>query len=317
MKENNSVWLIGAGVMAEDYTKVLKAMEIPFEVIGRSESTAERFLKNTEVKSHVGGLSNFLTKQTTPAKYAIVSVSREELASATKKLLAFGVKNILVEKPVALNKSELDNLFDYDCSNVVVAFNRRYYASTKKAKEIIERDGGVKSFHFEFTEWAHHLGEELKTKGKNVSETWCLGNSVHVFDTAFYLGGVPKELQCFHAGKNEIDWHPNASIFSGSGISEKGALFSYHANWTSPGRWGVEILTDNYRLYLKPMEELSIQKKGTIHSEKIEIEDQIDKNFKPGLYRQVESFLDLNFENFCQLYEYKDIFSDYMKIAGY
>ncbi|MEE6591687.1 hypothetical protein VWN77_10290, partial [Campylobacter coli] len=36
------------------------------------------------------------------------------------------------------------------------------------------------------------------------------------------------------------------------------------ANWRSPGRWSIEIMTNNYRLIFKPLEKLFIQKKGEI-----------------------------------------------------
>ena len=45
--------------------------------------------------------------------------------------------------------------------------------------------------------------------------------------------------------KNGLDWHSSSSQFCGSGITDKGALFSYSADWESPGRWGIEIKTEN------------------------------------------------------------------------
>ena len=39
------------------------------------------------------------------------------------------------------------------------------------------------------------------------------------------------------------------------------------------------------------MEELSIQKKGSVNVENVEIDNQLDKDFKPGLYKQIEAFL--------------------------
>ena len=67
-------------------------------------------------------------------------------------------KNILVEKPAGLNKQkimEVSELAKEKDAQVYVAYNRRYYASVLKAQEIIAEDGGVTSFNFEFTEWAH------------------------------------------------------------------------------------------------------------------------------------------------------------------
>jgi len=39
------------------------------------------------------------------------------------------------------------------------------------------------------------------------------------------------------------------------------------------------------------MEELKIQKKGSVEVVGVEIDNQLDLDFKPGLYKQVEAFL--------------------------
>ena len=88
-----------------------------------------------------------------------------------------------------------------------------------------------------------------------------------------------------------LDWHPKASIYAGAGVSENGALFSYHANWESAGRWGVEILTPKRKLILRPLEKLTIQNKDSLVTEEVLLNDRLDINFKPGLYLQVKSLL--------------------------
>ena len=94
-----------------------------------------------------------------------------------------------------------------------------------------------------------------------------------------------------------------SAIFCGAGVSEKGALFSYQANWGAPGRWSVEILTNKHRLIFKPIERLQIQNIGSIDTKFVDIEDEIDAKFKPGLYRQVCDFLDNDLVNFCTFCE--------------
>ena len=42
---------------------------------------------------------------------------------------------------------------------------------------------------------------------------------------------------------------------------------------------------------MRPMEQLFVQKRGSIAIEKIELNDELDQNFKPGLYKQVDAFL--------------------------
>jgi len=190
-----NIWLIGAGSMAVDYHKVLSDLRVPFQVVGRGESSAKIFSERTGVKPFIGGLDNFLITKPEKCTHAIVAVGVETLADTTNLLLDYGIQDILIEKPAGLNKKEIGSvtkLHKEKNANVYVAYNRRFYESVLKAREIIKTDGGVNSFNFEFTEWAHEI-EPLK-KVEGVKESWFLGNSTHVVDLAFHLGGVPKKI---------------------------------------------------------------------------------------------------------------------------
>lgn len=285
-----SVLLVGAGIMAQDYAKVLNSQNIPFTVIGRGFSSAAVFKENTGVDVVEGGLTNYLKCNPSLPDAAIIAVGVEQLAVTTMMLLEIGVKRILVEKPAGINIEEIariDNFAKKQNADVYVAYNRRFYAATFKAREIIAADGGVTSFNFEFTEWSHVI-EPLKAEPV-VKQHWFLANSTHVVDLAFFLGGEPSEVSSYTAGS--LSWHPSAAIFAGAGKTENGALFSYQANWAAPGRWGVEILTHRHRLIFRPMEQLHIQEIGSVAITKVEIDDELDLKFKPGLYKQVDSFL--------------------------
>ncbi len=313
----NKIWLIGAGGMAQDYIKVLQGLDKEFVVIGRGEQAAQKCKEVSGCEVQAGGLDNFLSSSPEVISHAIVAVGVEKLYETTKQLLEYGVKNILVEKPGAMHTDqfeELNNLAQEKNANVIIAYNRRFYASTLKAREIIKQDGGVASFNFEFTEWAHIIEPLLKADG--VKEKWFLGNSTHVVDMAFYLGGKPKEICSFSNGS--LSWHPASSNFSGAGISENSALFNYQANWESAGRWSVEILTKEHRLIFKPMEKLQIQKRGSIAQEFDEsIDYTLDEKYKPGLFLQTKSFLDKNFDGMCSIKEQFDMMDVYNKIANY
>jgi len=184
-------------------------------------------------------------------------------------------------------------------AKVYVGYNRRFYSSVRNAQEIIDEDGGVTSFNFEFTEWSHVIKDLQKEPG--VKENWFFHNSTHVIDLAFHLGGKPREISCYVSGG--LSWHPSASVFAGAGVSEKNALFSYQANWEAPGRWGVEMLTKKHRLILRPLEKLQIQKIGSVAIEMMAIDDKLDVEFKPGLYLQVESFIRNKTANMIEINE--------------
>ncbi|MCO5949296.1 hypothetical protein [Mucilaginibacter flavidus] len=283
--------LIGCGPMAVAYAEVLMHMIIPFKVIGRGEATAAEFERQTGVKPVTGGLDLYLQHNNLASgTYVIVSTNLEGLMESTLKVLESGAYKILVEKPGALSIDELlvnKNVLLTHSRKVFVAYNRRFYSAVTEASRLIAEDGGLQSMSFEFTEWAHVI-EPLK-KAPGIKENWFFANSTHVVDLAFYLAGAPSEMSCY-SKSGSLTWHDKTN-FSGAGITDSGILFSYLSNWESAGRWAIELLTKERRIYLKPMEKVSLQLKGSIKIEEHLFDDSLDKEFKPGIYKQVEAFL--------------------------
>ena len=312
---SSNLWLIGAGQMAQDYVQVLKALQTPFKVIGRGKNSAAAFESAMEIPVQTGGIEKALQKEP-PPETAIVAVGVEQLASVSSKLLQAGTKRILLEKPGGMNLKELQKLLleaQSQHAKVWLAYNRRFYEATRKAQEIIQEDGGVTSCHFEFTEWSHKIRElEGKT---DIKAVWLLANSTHVVDLAFHLCGWPSSWQSWSAGT--LDWHPAAARFSGAGVTEQGVLFSYFADWEAPGRWGVEVLTRNNRLILRPMEQLQLTPLGSLQVKPVNLDDKLDHDFKPGLYRQTEAFLNGDTVDFCTLQEQVEHTKLYSEMAGY
>lgn len=285
------ILLVGTGNMAIEYAKVLKAQKKLFLVVGRGEKNASLFEKITGVTAIRGGMKKWLGNNAGKIpQIAIIATNEEQLGPMTRLLAKNGVKLILVEKPGGMSLNDLTKTQKIALktgAKIYIAYNRRFYASTKKVEELIKEDGKVLSFNFEFTEWSHKIAD-LK-KSALIKKNWLLANSSHVIDLAFFLGGKPKKIKCFTTGG--LDWHPKASIYAGAGIGENGAVFSYNANWESAGRWGVEILTPKRKLILRPLEKLSSQNRGSLVTEDVLLDDKLDIDFKPGLYLQVKSFL--------------------------
>jgi len=282
------VWLIGTGNMARQYVKVLRDLEVGFRVIGNSQKSVDAFASDTGIEPFQGGLDAFLRQTADVPPFAINTVQSQHLSECTRSLLQHGVKRILSEKPAGRTQEELDltaKAAKAQGAEVFVAYNRRFYAATMAARRIIEEDGGVTSMHFEFTE----LYRVISRQSGDVSK-WFFGNASHVLDLAFFLGGLPDTMQCY--AKGNIEGYTSNVIFSGAGVSQTGALFSYQANWLSPGRWSVEALTKKHRLIFRPMETLQIQQLGSFSIEPYPIDDDLDKAYKPGLYLQVKTFID-------------------------
>lgn len=298
MKE---IVLIGTGSMALDYAKVLTSLEIKFKVIGRGEESALKFESQTGIKPIIGGIDDFLKLYPNQKGISfIIATGTEVLMPILKKVLLANADSVLIEKPAAISIGELleneDFLLPYG-DKVFVAYNRRFYASVREAIKLIEEDGGLESMHFEFTEWAHKI--EPLQKAKGVKENWFFANSTHVIDLAFFIAGNPKDWNAY-SKPGKLDWHSKTQ-FVGAGVTEKGVMFSYNSNWESAGRWGIEIMTFKRKIILRPLEEVQIQWKGSNEIVKQEIDLDLEKEFKPGLYFQLESFLNFKKNNLLDI----------------
>lgn len=308
--------LVGAGYMAREYAKVLLDMQINFTVVGRSDQSCYEFEKQfPSVKVLSGGIEKF--ENVSSFDLAIVATSIESLAENTEYLLRNGINNILVEKPGGLDCEEiaaLAKVTELLNSTVILGYNRRFYSSVIRAMQIIQEDGGVLSFNFEFTEWSHLV--EPQKIDLRIKNNWFLANSTHVVDLAFFLGGIPNEISTFVSGG--LHWHPSASIFAGAGKTTRNALFSYNANWNSAGRWGVEVLTKSHKLILRPLEKLQVQNIGSIEISHVPLEDELDIKFKPGLFLQTKAFIERDLSKTCSIQEQKHMMSEvYTRLANY
>lgn len=310
--KTDQILLVGSGPMAVEYAKVLRSLNREFVVIGRGEKSAAEFKKTVGIEVTTGGINKFLKNIRKIPKTAIVAVSEEQLGIVTIKLLKKGVELILVEKPAGLNFDDVKKVkkvAEKMKAKVYVGYNRRFFASVKKAREIIGKDGGVLSIFFDFTEPDFKIAPLIKAPG--VKENWFLQNSTHVIDMTFFLAGLPKKLIAFTV--DTLPWHPIGAVFSGAGVTNTNALFSYHANWKGPGRWSVEVVTRNYKLFFKPLEKLQAQNVGRFEINDVDIDDELDRNFKPGIYREVQSFLG-NKRDLCTISEQVENLKYYQQI---
>lgn len=289
MKKN--VIIVGTGQMAQDHIKVLRALETNITVIGRGKDSASIFEEATGIKPIIGGFENYLDANPLGIEDSvIVAVGTEMLMPILLLLANQNFDKALIEKPGALSVEELlvnSKALESIWLKVFIGYNRRFYSSVNEVKKLINEDGGLKSMHFEFTEWSHIVGPLQKASG--VKENWFFANSSHVVDLAFFIAGNPTDW-CAFSKAGEITWH-NKTNFSGAGETENNVLFSYISNWESAGRWSIELLTNKRRLFLKPIEGVGIQLIGTINVVDHTFDNSLDIDYKPGLYNQSKAFL--------------------------
>lgn len=275
--------------MAALHAPVLADFAHDVTVVATSPVRADPLAGSFGMASWTRGLDEALATLPAPDA-AIVVLPVDQLATATLALLRAGVRRVLIEKPACLWHDELAPVVaeaEQRDAFVAVAYNRRFFASVIEARRRIDDAGGVLSFSFEFTENAPRVAE-LATPAQ-IKARWLLANSSHVIDLAFHLGGWPSDWATRTTGA--LSWHPAGADFRGMGATDRGASFSYFADWRGPGRWGVELVLPNERLVLRPMEQLAVMPLGRFDLQPVEIADQLDRAFKPGLYRQMQAFL--------------------------
>lgn len=317
--ESKKILILGSGYMSREYVRVLSHMAHEVTVVGRGAYNIEKLKADfPQFNYYTGGLEDFLKKNTENFDYAINAVNVSFLKKTTISLIKKGLKQILLEKPGDLyieGLKELKLFADQYGAKISIAYNRRFYMSVNTLLKEAQADGGVQSVHFEFTEWIHTISPEMYDSES--LKKWIISNSSHVIDTVFAITGLPLEIHAVVRGKKQISWHPSGSLFIGSGIGKNDIPFTYHSNWGSAGRWAIEVLTEKRRFYLKPMEKLQVQLKGKVSIDEFLIEDELDQNFKPGLYRQTLAFLNHNYASLVSLEEQILIFPFYHKIGGY
>lgn len=319
MTDSESVLLVGAGQMAEAYLEVLSGLQRNVQVVGRGGANLRRLKERyPENGYYEGGLDKFLAQTVQLPDFAINCVDVSNLTNITTRLLRANIRRILVEKPGGLSYYELKACAaeaEKRGTQVCVAFNRRHYASVLELVDLIEKDGGLLSMHFDFTELTGLIGPH--THADAALNRWVLSNSAHVIDTAFHLAGMPTQLQVHVAGRDLIPWHPDGAIFCGNGMTEQKVPFTYHANWKSAGRWSIEAMTQHHKFILCPMEELKMQEHGSFNISRLEINSTDDQKYKPGLLRQTRLFLSGSDAELLSLDSYLAVFRIISNIAGY
>jgi len=312
----NSLWLVGKNNMGICYAKVLKSINREFVLISRQKCEENNPMIKYAQKRLSGGIDFLLERNKCPSS-AIIAVNLENLYQVANKLIKSGCKSILLEKPGSLNRQNLLNLNELakkNKSEVFIAYNRRFFSSVKLLRSLIAKEGGIQSINFEFTEWSKNiLSHNYSDK---VLKRWIINNSSHVIDLVFHLAGFPKlgNYKFWHKGC--LDWHPS-SIFCGAGITERDIPFSYNANWSSAGRWGIEVLTKKNKYFLKPMEKLQKMSVNSVEINNLDIEDKFDIDFKPGIYSQCQAFLNEDKKYLCDIKSQIKSWDFYCEIGGY
>lgn len=290
--QKKSVLILGAGNMARQYAKALFEMNIKDVTIISRTSEKGIQLSSDFNFTYLSGNPSKILPQIAEKDLTIITTPIEFLIPMAKEAIQNGQKNILIEKPGSVYFQDLENLDKLkNDSRIRIAYNRLTYPNLHKLKNLIEQEGGITSCNFTFTEKLD--GIDFRKYTKDVYHRWGISNSLHVISMAFELIGSPKEFLFYQSGK--LEWHPTGSIFVGSGLSENNIPFSYHADWGSSGRWGIEIMTKENAYRLISLEELFVCRKNSFEWEKIQFDISYPKA-KHGVCEEIAIMLYEKFE---------------------
>jgi len=287
---DKSALIIGGSEISKQYALGLAKLGIKdITIIAKTGNYISKFCENQNIKLHKGGFESNISS-IDQKDITIIAPSIPDTINATKMAIENNQKNILIEKPGSLYYKELESLSEsFSEIDIRVAYNRLAYPNFQKLKELVEKDGGITSCRFTFTE---RLGAmDFKKDKPEVYQRWGISNSLHVITMAFELIGMPKEINSYQYGN--LEWHPTGSIFVGDGISEEGIPFSYHADWGSGGRWGIEVNTKENSYQLIPLEDLFVCKKDTGTWNHVDFKSSFP-DVKQGMTEEIAIMLDEN-----------------------
>jgi len=264
--QDKTVLILGAGWMARQYAIALKEMNVKdVTIFSRNKEKVISLCNEFGFKPFFGDPEEIISK-ISKKDLTVISTSVNSLIPMTKFAIQNGQKNILVEKPGSLYYDKLLELQKIsEDTRIRIAYNRLTYPNLHKLKKMVLKEGGISSCNFTFTERVQSI--DFKKEDSDVYSRWGISNSLHIISMVFDLIGFPKEFLFYQSGK--LEWHPTGSIFVGSGLSENNIPFSYHADWGSSGRWGIEIMTNENSYRLISLEELSVCRKNSFEWEKI------------------------------------------------
>lgn len=284
--------VVGVGKMGVAHLQALAYLE-PDALAGWAPSDRRRQMVESAGAEFFHGPLELALDAFSPT-HVVIASPVETLAPIALRLIDAGVRSLLVEKPVVLNREqglELTAAVNKSGVSLSVGYNRRFYASIRTALKLIADAGEeIESVIFEFNEV---IRDPLGPPGHApaVQNRWLIANSLHVIDSALHPVGhpIPSQSSFFRSGG--LVWHPAGGIFSGAGVTTLGKPFSYHANWASPGRWGFEWVSKSARFQFRPLERLSMMRIGSFEWEEVPLIDALDQRFKPGVYLQDKAFL--------------------------
>lgn len=294
------VAIIGAGYMAKEHIKVF-ALINDYEVLGiysRTYSNASKLQAEYSIKNNCNTIEELY--KSTKADLVVITVPVLSTKQVLKETIKFDWLH-LIEKPVGYNLTEsieILKMFNELNKKAFASFNRRFFSSTRQVLSCINRSSSKRLISIVDQEDPMAKWEGIREK--KLVDYWMYANSIHLIDYFRILGrGEIKNVT------NIIPWDRTNKTFVSAKIEyESGDIGLYQAVWGMAGPWSVSVTNLEGYFELRPLEAGYIQNYGDKKSELIN--EDIDINFKPGLYFQALEIIKAFNNNINKLVDLED-----------
>ena len=279
--------VVGAGYMVNEHLKVLskfKNVELS-GIFSRTKKKALALKKKYKIKTVFDSLDQM--QKTTKADGVLVAISPDNLKKVSKAIFSYPWK-CLVEKPIGINYKETLKIYNQSKKSrkkIFVAFNRRYYSSTKNLLKRLSKSPNEK--RIVVIEDQQNIINLKKRFNKKILDNFMYVNSVHLIDyLTFLCRGKVIKIQKFSK------WKKNSKIKVSCKITfSSGDIAYYYALWNLPGPWSIRVFGSNNSYQLKPLEKFLISKNNSIKFFEYIDKDKDDVKFKPGLKKMNSEFI--------------------------
>ena len=278
--------VIGAGYMAREHIKALKALDetMPIGIMGRTKTNVDSIADEFDIPIRAASIKELYDR--TKAEALIIAVN--ELASP--EIIGEALKYpwiMLVEKPVSL---DIDLSYKLEQERVTlnrqvyVAMNRRHYASTLKTAFLLQDDKNQRII--EVHDQENIIAAANSGVPSEVISSWMVANSIHLVDYFnIFCRGRLVNLRV----NSELD--TKSPFFTSSFLEyDSGDIGIYTALWNAPGPWSVKITTRHQMLEMRPLEELEQQVFPQKRKHIVELPEH-HKTYKAGLLTQASALI--------------------------
>lgn len=278
-----SVSVIGAGYMAREHIRAFQ--NVPgVRVKGIYSRTHERAAKlavEYNIEEVCDSVESLFNK--TRSDIVVIAVSELSVRHVCEEVFKFPWIS-LIEKPPGYDVIDAEKILSVAegyKSKAFVALNRRHYCSTAAVLNDLKNNDEQRIIHI-FDQQDQNQIRQLH-KPELVIKNLMYANSIHLIDYFKLFGrGEITEVHPIITWDAEKPNFVLAQIYFSSGD-----IGTYHAIWNGPGPWSVTVTTKIKRWELRPLEQAAFQLYGSRKQEIIEI-DQIDVQYKPGIFKQAE-----------------------------